>query len=737
MLTRPLLTRLRVTADERGSVLVITVVVMTTLLLFAAYAIDEGIWFVHGGHLQTEADAAALAGAQNFQYPCAAGGAMDEQIATTVHRYDGTTVAGGGYNGQVPVTPPRAEAYGEGPDPNVEGHVLFSQLNRDQWIDPSQPQESGLTGSPCANGAIDVKLSETNLASFFPFVSPKYITAQARVSIEKLTSLGSGLSPLAEPLPTPNAMTAYLIDEGNKNAVLATVKLLPVPETNNASWTATAVPFTFNATGPIGMEIAENGGSGTVPCDNTNGDSCYDTADSPNLGITYTRVWSHSATPGQPASANPAPPQVDDVSFDPTTTTCRSNGTFSNFISTSASCTVTLKIANVVFATGTGAPPINCTNAGLTVTVGSGSPQTLTCPTGTPLNGQTWTSGPITVTPKSNATNITLGWSLKTGNLPSEASGGTGGKNSTCTSSKPCTGNFGVVQRIFSGAYDSQSATSSHSGGVLAASLTDPSSGESEIQSTPKSMTPKTVAIHVNVLSFQGSQEIGNPPVVLSFGGNQANGSISCPGLSAGQPQLEGAIVSGCTQPFQLNKDFSSNPCATTTSPLDCLPENPGNGKLDKVLDDAMNTKINGSKNAECKAFNYWARGNTVPQVLNESPRDPRLLTLFTTDYGALGNGRNEVPIRAIADFYVTGWQGDPCIGHADGVSTVRQTTGGTVALDYTGDESPLASANGGDPAGVLLGHFVQYTELSSNGEGQGQCLQSTSLGNCIAVLTK
>jgi hypothetical protein len=717
--------RLHVTADERGSVLVITVVVLATLLVLAAYAIDEGIWFVHHGHLQTEADAAALAGAQNFQYPCTAGGAMDEQIATTVHRYDGTKVSSGGYNEQVPVTPTPATIY------SPTQHNLISQINQPNFINQSQPNDSGLTGSPCTDAAIDVKLSETNLASFFPFVSPKYITARARVSIEKLTSVGSGLSPLAEPLPTPNAMTAYLIDEGNKNAVLATVKLLPVPETNNTSWTATAVPFTFNATGPIGMEIAENGGSGTVPCDNTNGDSCYDTADSPNLGITYTRVWSHSATPGQPASANPAPPQVDDVSFDPTTTTCPSkSGTFSNFISTSASCTVTLKIANVVFATGTGAPPINCENAGLTVTVGSGSPQTLTCPTGTSLNGQTWTSGPITVTPSSNATNITLGWSLKTGNLPSEASGGTGGKTPTCTNSKPCTGSFGVVQRIFSGAYDSQSATSSHSGGVLAASLTDPSSGESEIQSTPKSTTAKAVAIHVNVLSFQGSQEIGSPPVELSFGGNQANGSVSCPGLSAGQPQLEGAIVSGCTQPFQLNKDFSSNPCATTTSPLDCLPENPGNGKLDKVLDDAMNTKINGSKNAECKAFNYWAKGNTVPQLLNESPHDPRLLTLFTTDYGALGNGRNEVPIRAIADFYVTGWQGDPCIGQAYRPPTANE-------LASTGDESPLASANGGDPAGVLLGHFVQYTELSSNGKGEGQCVQSTSLGNCIAVLTK
>src|SRR5713101_3719039 len=69
------------------------------LIISTTFVIDEGVWFVHRRHLQTEADAAVLAGARDFQYPCTAGGIVDERIAASVHHYDGTTAGGGGgYN---------------------------------------------------------------------------------------------------------------------------------------------------------------------------------------------------------------------------------------------------------------------------------------------------------------------------------------------------------------------------------------------------------------------------------------------------------------------------------------------------------------------------------------------------------------------------------------------------------------------------------------------------------------
>jgi hypothetical protein len=56
----------RAASDERGSVLVIVVLFLPILLLFAAFVLDVGHWFQLRRHLQTSADAAALAAAQEL-----------------------------------------------------------------------------------------------------------------------------------------------------------------------------------------------------------------------------------------------------------------------------------------------------------------------------------------------------------------------------------------------------------------------------------------------------------------------------------------------------------------------------------------------------------------------------------------------------------------------------------------------------------------------------------------------
>ena len=117
---------------------------------------------------------------------------------------------------------------------------------------------------------------------------------------------------------------------------------------------------------------------------------------------------------------------------------------------------------------------------------------------------------------------------------------------------------------------------------------------------------------------------------------------------------------------------------------------------------------------------------------------------MFLVPFNSLnGNGNATVPVIGAATFYVTGWQGDPCIGQQN-----RTGTQNSNGLASTGDDDPTAanpaicdSGNGGGSLqncdGVLLGHFVQYTELSSSGTGSGVCLQTSALGNCIGVLTK
>ena len=48
--------------DERGYILVQSVLLMIPLLIFSAFAIDIGAWYLDGQKMQRTSDAAALAG---------------------------------------------------------------------------------------------------------------------------------------------------------------------------------------------------------------------------------------------------------------------------------------------------------------------------------------------------------------------------------------------------------------------------------------------------------------------------------------------------------------------------------------------------------------------------------------------------------------------------------------------------------------------------------------------------
>lgn len=703
-------------AEQDGAVLIITVAFMLFVLVITTFVIDEGIWYVHRRHLQTEADAAAFAGAQNFQFPCTSGGTVDQQVTAAAHQYDGTTAAGGGYNQQVPKTPPAAN--------------LISLINQASFSGQSQPGDTGLSGSPCTDGIVDVKLSEAKPAAYFPFFSPAYITAQARVSIEQANS-GPG-EPFAEPLPTPNKMIVELVDESNGNARVAGPLTL-TPSADRTTWTtASGAAVTFSdaahpATLALGLRVLMSSSSSTT-C-GSGGATCY-VNESPAIGVAYMRVWTNSGTPGVPKKTEPVAPQAKDVTLSPAATEGCPNapsGTFSNFVSSSASCKVTAS-ATMAFTTAPEGTELLCSNSSLTLKA-NGTAVAMTCPGGGP-NG-IWKSASASIAPNSGPTSFTLSWSLTAGKRPAGAAGGEklGAETLfTCTVKTACTGSFDgataaspqVVQRIYSGAYDSISEATSNSGPIIGATVADASTG-SAIMSVQKG-TSKTVNITVNALGFQNSKTIPSPPIRLSFGGNQANAALECGGSNGG-PEFEKAVAEGCPNVYATTSEPNPPICSNQPpGPRVCAKENPGNGKLDKNLDGGMNMRVNGSKNAKCVSPNRWAAPNTVAQVLTQSPKDPRLIVVLVTDYGALNNGSSEIPIRAFASFYVTGWAGDPCIGQPNGTSN---------GLAYTTDDNP-----GSSNTGVLLGHFVKYVSSAPTGTGSGRC-EENSFGDCIAVLTR
>jgi hypothetical protein len=719
-------------SSERGAVLLITMVFMLGALVLAAYAIEAGVWFVHGAHLQTEADAAALSAGESFQYPCEQ--KVEENVAAAVHRYDGTTVASGGYNEQVPVTP-RASQSGL----YTPAHELFSLVNRPSFVNQSLPNDAELaqSPSPCSANMIAVKLSETNSPSFFPFGSPKYLNAQARVSIEQESSTG-GLEPFVQPLTTPNSMTATLVDEKTKEVIAGPETLTSTGQ--HTTWEKRGVPVTFNdknteATIPIGLRVAMSGET-SATCEES---TCYE-RESGGAGVAFIRAWSNSGTPGQPASGTPVAPQAEEVTVEQTPmgtgTPCTpaTGQPFSNFISTATNCTVQVSASHVRFAEGSGAPEARCRGG-----QGNGKEKDaglflngveLECPTTSEseaLNGKSWTSKPVTVTPNSGLDTLTLTWRLTKGKKPSGATAG----GTECTKQAPCEGTL-AVQRVNSGAYNSQSEATSKSGPIIVATVTEAEgAGAGKDITSIKRGETRSVNITVQVRGFQDSTSIESPPVRLSFGGNQEDGAIECPATNAGAKHLEELIAEGCPTVYETTSEPYPQACEVHPAPEPpvCAKENPGE-KLNNRLEQGMDDRINEGSSAKCVNPNHWVSPNKVSEVV--SANDPRLINVIITDYGVLRNGTGEVPVRAFASFYVTGWFGDPCTRK----QLEKEAPKNPGELKYTYDEEPEVPGKKQEGEGVLLGHFVKYVKDSPYAKGSGEC-HETTFGDCVAVLTK
>jgi Flp pilus assembly protein TadG len=744
--------RLRVVrgaADERGAILVVTALVMLTLLVVAAYAIDTAIWFVHSRHLQTQADAAALAAVHDFQCtPGTADPTVDTQITNTVHQYDGTGLStppiANPYNPQVAVTPTPSNTY------SATTHNILSKVNQANYVNQTVPNDkapsgANWSGSPCQDSAINVKMTETNLSSFFPFINPSYINREAQVSIENLGS-GTGNLPLAIPSVSPSVIHATLIDEGNNDAPVGSGRVaLSNPSGDGVTWTGTYGSITLSSssvTGPIGLRVDIGGGStcGTQL-------SCYDSSGS-NNGIVYARLWAPGAVPG--TGSSPAGAEVGDATLiQGSTNACPLTGSVvSNFVSNSGNCNVRLS-TTVYFATGAvcGTTP----NIGLTLSVNGSSPaMTCTgatsqiCPGSTTISciATTWTSGNVQLggdTPDGPLA-FNLSWSQSFGTKPNGASGGHQG---SCASSQPCTGNFGTVQRAFNGAYDASTSNSSRSGPIIAATVTDATGNE--LMSHRLDGTSVAVTVAVQVLNLGAFQDVpdtavatAGSPVTLHTGGNQGTFAIECGGNN-GATQFTQFMATGCPQEFGTTTQPNPPICNNPQTPPVCVNQNPGNGKK---IQPGIDCKVNGlisytngaysscTPSTTCSYPNHWTSPNTVSQILDQASTDPRLVQIMIVDSSAwvgVTGSNTQTPVRAIATFYITGWTrsgsgGDPCTG-----ATTPTNPG---SLPYTSDDDP------GNNPDVLLGHFVHYVLPGSVGTGSGGPCNST-FGDCIAILTK
>ena len=233
------------TSGERGQIVVFFAIMLPMILALSSAVIGVGNWFVHAKHLQTKADAGAIAGGGAFQFPCFAGvDAIDQGIANVARQYAG------------PTDPIPAPSPNPGFNPQVGGVVtedVHAVLNGPNWYDDdSNPAPSEnldiCDGSVGANDPmrLEVKVTEDNS---FPLASllPLFPDIKRKAAVELYQTEGmSGMLPIAVRAPKPQSALAIFYDESS-GAILDREYLLEKTAPGGPGWIGTGSRPAFRA----------------------------------------------------------------------------------------------------------------------------------------------------------------------------------------------------------------------------------------------------------------------------------------------------------------------------------------------------------------------------------------------------------------------------------------------------------------------------------------------------------
>lgn len=683
-------------SSEHGAVTVLVAFLLPVLILLGSIVIDVGDWYQQARHLQLQADAGALAGAQQF-LPT---NCQDSAIINRARQYSGMT------GGDAPTF------NGIDGNSNAITEVINNQTYPAQ-ADPPPSDPTPMTGSPCSDGFLDVKMTEGGNGVGLPwyFQAAKAvginlgINAHARVSILQEAG-GTGFSPLGLADPVPSAATAYFIDESDpppKGAPLATLPLTNAGTNSQGQtiWSSNGntVPVTIN-TANVGVVVALSGSSQTTTC-GASGVNCFDLSPGPSL--VHIQGYSLSGTGAWNA------PLARSVVLSPVTGGC-TDAYFAPNPGT-ASCTFQVQATVDLGASATKPPP------GVSVSALVGGTSYALQYVSTSGANELWTTpsaSPASLTSGTGSNQIDLRVSCNK-NAPNSVCAGVNGQPKAVTISD--------VQRAYA-------QNSGDSGPIQSAYVVDsqgnPDQDSFEVCETQDSNScTHNLGVTVTVAAgFANATSSTAPMYTLNYGtGTSASqtGSVTCPPASNGQ--FVATITNGCQGTYICNASVSSGKnCVqdsgcTNTNPLsggspappaDCVQSNPGvsQGQVTQGVTGRVTTPPSGS---QYYCPNNWPTGsNFVLPPTNDS----RYITMFIMPYGAFGgSGLTYFPIEGFAEFYVMGWSKDPC-------ST---------------DPGP---PGGGSGQGQIWGYFIQPILQNPNAIGGGKCTPST-FGPCVAVLTQ
>ncbi|MDQ1730716.1 MAG: hypothetical protein QOK10_875, partial [Pseudonocardiales bacterium] len=669
-------------ASESGAITILVALLIPFCILMMSLGLTAGDWWVHKRHLQTQVDAAALAAAQDFSFPCTT---LQPAMESRVAEYGGTR------NAQV-----------EGTQSNV-------QLAVNSPTYPGQATSDDTPAAdPCSSMMVDVKATETGLAGPIGVGFIPTINAHARVEIFKAQSL-EGLLPLAVPEPAPRQIRAVFIDEADGTEITH-VDLAQTGKdgSGNPIWDNASTPraVTVAAHSRIGVRLVLTG-STSFTCGDPLVD-CYDGTS--GNGLVFIRGWAGVA----PVTLG-ADPKVRGVTL--SSTSCDDP----YFSRPNASCNVAVH-ADIDFG-GVGNPETAANMATVRVAnlqMGGADVLLHYCATGASgCDIGLWNSAEvIPVAAGTGPVNIGLDWAETANSMTGPARSC---KNTAFKNSNPCQGSFGNVQRSFAGDDTSSGPLQ------LVQVLEDDVAGANSLRQCDATNGACTYPLVVR-LSIKGSLKPAtsatDPPTQIRITDKNQTQALDCdPDLNT----IELELAKGCGPLYTVNsgrpcgkKNVEQSPWPNQTAPWECVAISTG-GKPPQIAD-GFNTRVLGSASATTctgpnrfKAdFGHWSHS------------DPRVVQLITTPFGTFtGSGTDDTfPVTNFATFYITGWGGNG--GHNNPCETTA-----IPADPNLHDDAPAGP-------GYVVGHFISYVEpLPAGGSPSTDHCDPAVVTTCVAVLTR
>ena len=176
--------------NERGGVLVIVAVFLTSGVMLLAFSIDVGHWFEHKRHLQLQVDNGAFAGATNFN------GCIS---ASTADRADKTKPANVAIQDMARKFAGDTVHVASALNPQVNNRANVTVvLNSTKYPSDGGTDYSDPNGPFCQSGYVDVKSTEV------------YIQIDLTMKREALALVGSPTRPAAKDGRLPNDLLVWL-----------------------------------------------------------------------------------------------------------------------------------------------------------------------------------------------------------------------------------------------------------------------------------------------------------------------------------------------------------------------------------------------------------------------------------------------------------------------------------------------------------------------------------------------